>query len=343
MGVPTFDQKYKTKKYACANCPLGCGANYVVNDGKWPLGKTERPEYETWGSFGGLCLNQDIGAVFKCNDICNRYGLDTISAGATVAWAIECYSNGILTKKDTGGIDLKWGNAEAMVTAAQQLADQSTPFGKLLAMGSAKAAATLGKGSEYLQTVKGIELPMHDPRFAPGYGRTYQFDPTPARHVKGSLALVQMQDTTGGKYFAEGTGFMDVTLVSMTEIQNCLGLCMFAMFTGIQTLNTAMMEAVTGESFKSQDALRAAARILHVRQAFNVREGIRPADLVMPARSIGNPPLEAGPLAGARVDAKRLGENWFNFVGWDQNTGKPSRHALELLGGLDDVAKDLYG
>ena len=189
LGSFSFDAKYNTKKYACANCPLGCGAHYKVDDGKWPVGETDRPEYETLAAFGTMTLNDDAESIIKCNDICNRYGLDTISVGCTVAWAIECYENGIFTKKETEGIELTWGNAEAIVAMTQAIADQ-TGFGKVLALGSAGAAEKLGKGAKYLQTVRGIELPMHDPRYSPGFARTYQYDPTPARHVKGGLGIL---------------------------------------------------------------------------------------------------------------------------------------------------------
>ncbi|MGW8322781.1 MAG: aldehyde ferredoxin oxidoreductase C-terminal domain-containing protein, partial [Thermodesulfobacteriota bacterium] len=105
--------KYKKKKYACASCALGCGAYFQVDEGEWPLGETFRPEYETAAAFGTMCLNDNAASIMKCNHICNEYGLDTISAGATVAWAIECYENGLFTKQETGGIELTWGNAEA--------------------------------------------------------------------------------------------------------------------------------------------------------------------------------------------------------------------------------------
>jgi len=340
LSAGALDAQYKTKKYACANCPLGCGAEYEVKEGRWPMA-TERPEYETAAQFGVNMLNADVHAMLKCNEICNRAGLDTISAGGTVAWAIECFENGLLSLEETGGLELKWGNGDAIVAATQALAD-GTGFGAILQLGSRAAADKLGKGHEYLQTASGIELPMHDPRLAPGYARTYQFDPTPGRHVKGSIALVQM--TAGPeKYNPEDTGFYETVLVSGTEMQNCLGLCMFSMFTGVMTMNYTMLEAVTGKPFKAVDQLRAGMRILNMRHAFNLREGIKPSDATIPARAIGQPPLTEGPLAGAQVNAKRIGENFFHWMGWDLETGKPSKRMLELFGGMDDVVQDLYG
>jgi len=164
LATFSFDARYNVKKYACAQCPLGCGAQYKVETGKWPVGETDRPEYETLAAFGTMTLNHDVESIIACNHICNRYGLDTISVGATVAWAIECYENGILSRDETGGIEMAWGNGSAIVAATQAIADQ-TGFGKILALGSARAAAKLGKGREYLQTVR--NFPCTTPGFHP--------------------------------------------------------------------------------------------------------------------------------------------------------------------------------
>jgi aldehyde:ferredoxin oxidoreductase len=330
--------KYRTKRYACARCPLGCGAEYEVDDGPWPVGETERPEYETASAFGSLLLNTDAEAIIKCNEICNRYGLDTISAGATIAWAIECYENGVLTRDETDGLELTWGNAAAIVAATQALAD-STGFGAVLALGSQGAADKLGKGHEYLQTVRGIELPMHDPRFLPGLARTYQYDPTPARHVKGGFGFSQM-GMGPEKYQTEGSGPGDVQQTAFTEMVNCAGFCLFIVWAGGAEQVFPMVEAVTG--FDTQTVNAAAVRILTMRHVFNLREGLRPADFQMPPRSVGKPPQEIGPNAGGTVDNEALGDNFFAALGWDRATGKPSRQALEQLGGMDDVIRDLY-
>ncbi len=342
IAGPTLDPKYKVKPYGCANCPLVCGAHYEVKDGKWIKGMTERPEYETAASFGTLLLNKDAEAIFACNDICNRYGLDTISTGMTIAWAMECYEKGILTKEELNGLDLKWGNAEAIVELTKAIAEQKG-IGKVLAKGSAKAADELGKGHECLITVKGIELPMHDPRLSPGYARTYQFDPTPGRHVKGGLGGMQLLMPSPAKYIPEGTGFLDVLLTTGSEVESSAGLCMFSGFLGMQNLAQRLIEAVTGWNFKGQDVLRTGARILNMRHVFNLREGFTPKDFVIPPRAIGVPPLQAGPTAGITINAQRLAENFFHFIGWDMETGKPSKYSLEHLGSMDDVIKDLYG
>jgi aldehyde:ferredoxin oxidoreductase len=268
--------------------------------------------------------------------------MDTISTGMTVAWAIECYENEVLNREETGGIELTWGNGEAIVDITQAIAD-GTGLGAALQLGSKAAADKLGKGHEYLVTVRGIEVPMHDPKLGPGLARTYQFDATPARHVKGGAGLVQMMDPSPSKYFHEGTGFLDVMVTSNIEMINVAGLCLFGMYTGVDGMQMQLMEAVTGWSFKSHDQMKAAMRVMNMKHAFNLREGLKPEDFKLPARIVGKPAQEAGPLVGVTIDEDRLGDNFFAAMGWHRETGIPSRRMLELMGGMDDVVQDLHG
>ena len=337
LATFTFDAKYKLRKYACAQCPLGCGANYRVEDGKWPVGDTDRPEYETLAAFGTMALNDDIESIIKCNDLCNRYGLDTISVGCTVSWAVECYENGVFTKADTGGIELRWGNSAAIVALTQAIADQ-TGFGKVLAMGSEKAAQVLGKGSQYLQTVKGIELPMHDPRFSPWFSRTYQYDPTPARHVKGGLGIPDFGQPKEVRYNYDARGEVDMAITCITEVLNCAGTCYFAGFSMPQEALPGFIEAVTGSAI---DLVRTGQRIMNMRHVFNLREGQRRSDNKIPVRCVGKPPLAEGPLKGITVDHEKLADNFFGAMDWDKSTLFPSKDSLEALG-LSDVVRDLY-
>jgi aldehyde:ferredoxin oxidoreductase len=341
LDAANMDKKFRTKKYACANCIVGCGADYEVKDGPWPLKETYRPEYETSGAFGTLCLNDNVESIIKCNDICNRYGLDTISVGATVAWAMECYENGILNKEETGGIELTWGNAKAIVDMTQSIADQ-TGLGKILALGSAAAAAKLEKGAEYLQTVKGIELPMHDARLAPGYSRTYQIDPTPGRHVKGGMWAGQAGRPN--KYdFSINTGPTDVTMTGRMEILNATGICLFSGFLGVRDLAPKMLAAVTGWDVNDVFLKETGLRIFNMRHVFNLREGQKPSEVVLPRRLVGKPPQTEGPLAGVTIDSQTLAKNFFAAMDWDAETGKPSRQSLEALGGMEDVIRYLFG
>ncbi len=334
----TFDAKYNSKKYACAQCPLGCGANYKVTEGKWPVGDTDRPEYETLAAFGTMNLNDDVESVIKCNDICNRYGLDTISVGATVSWAIECYENGIFTDKDTDGIKATWRNGEAVVALTQAIADQRG-FGRILALGSAGAAQKLGRGAEYLQCVRGIELPMHDPRFSPMFSRTYQYDPTPARHVKGGMGIPDFGSSNEVKYTYGGRGEIDVMVTCGTEVLNAAGSCLFGGFSMPQDALGRAIEAVTGSPV---DIAKAGKRIMAMRHVFNLREGHKRSDDVLPGRCVGKPPLTDGPLKGVTVDHEKIADDFFATLGWDKKTLVPTKESLEAVGGLVDVIRDFY-
>lgn len=335
-------EKYKTRKYACHNCPLGCGAELKVDDGRWPLEETERPEYETAASFGSTLLCDEMDAILKCNEICNRAGFDTISAGMTIAWAMECYNEGVLTREELDGIDLTWGNGEAIVAIMEKMA-KGEGIGAILANGSQYAVRHFGKGEEYLQVASGIELPMHDPRFAPGLARTYKYDPTPGRHVKGGAGAPQMMGAyPGDKYNYDVGGFLDVMLTAGQEIINSAGFCMFMSIVAPQGIENEYIQAVTGRRFLGQDNFITGLRILNMRHAFNVREGIKPSDLTISDRALGKPPLTAGPLEGVTIDVDKLARMFFANVGWDMETGKPSLELLQKLG-LKEVIKDLYG
>ena len=331
VAAPTFDAKYKTSKYACAYCPLGCGAEYEVNDGRWPVGPTERPEYETAAAFGSTLLCDEMDAIMKCNEICNRYGFDTISAGMTIAWAMECYNEGMLSQEELDGIDLKWGDGAAIVALMEKMA-AGEGIGAVLAKGSKAAAEALGKGHEYLQTASGIELPMHDPRFAPGLARTYQIDPTPGRHVKGGLMMAQLFGPAEDKYNYEGTGEADAKATSAMEITNAAGLCMFLSLVSPLEIQNEYVEAVTGIPFGAEEAYKAGIRVYAIRQAFNVREGIRLTDMDMSDRAIGKPPLKEGPLAGIEVDRDKLIDNFLKTLDMDPVTGEFSQTMQEKIG-----------
>ncbi|MCK9444346.1 MAG: aldehyde ferredoxin oxidoreductase family protein [Tissierellaceae bacterium] len=335
--------RYKTRKYACSYCPLGCGAVYSVDDGRWPIEETDRPEYETASAFGSTLLCNEEDAIIKCNDICNLYGIDTISTGMTIAWAMECYNKGILSKDELDGIDLTWGNGDAIVELTQKIAD-GEGCGKVLSNGSAYAAKKWGKGEEYLVTASGIELPMHDPRFAPGLARTYQYDPTPGRHVKGGVGSLQMGGSEPvDKYIYEDTGELDVKLTSTREIVNVASLCIFGRVGMSSTTQNEFIEAITGMEFGPEESFKTGLRIFTMRHAFNLREGFKPSDFTLSNRSVGKPPLESGPLAEVTVDNELLARNFFDSMGWDFETGNPKLGVLKDLGHLEDVIEDLYG
>ncbi|MDD4875538.1 MAG: aldehyde ferredoxin oxidoreductase family protein [Dehalococcoidales bacterium] len=314
--------------YGCYRCPLACGGHMKAGKGEYKyLDGTKKPEYETLCTFGAMCLNDNVDSIIMANDICNRYGLDTISAGCVIAFAIECYENGIITKEDTEGIELTWGNHKSIVAMTEKMAKREG-LGDILADGVKVAAEKIGKGAEqYAIHIGGQELGMHDPKFrspmrpdAPAAAR-YQMDATPGRHTQG---------------FGP-SGFQG-------HIINSAGLCMFAGIVGGEEYikNIAeFMSAITGWDITEKEILKAAERIANMRHVMTLREGINPLELPVHPRIIGNPPQEEGPLAGVTADSDA--QNYWNLgaLDWDRVTTKPSKKKLLELG-LDDIANELW-
>jgi len=338
VSSQALDPKYKVKKYSCANCPLGCGAIYEVKEGPWPLEFTARPEYETMGAFGSQMINSNAESIIKCNDLCNEYGFDTISAGATISWAMECYENGVFSNEEFEGIELTWGNGEAIVAMTEKLC-KNEGIGKILALGTQKAADHFGKGHEYLVVANGIEEPQHDSRLAFNLARTYRFDPTPGRHVKGGGKTMHV---AGEPDDFSGTGYNDMLGVVNTEITNCSGACSFmGMCTPSVFVNFEQINAITGFNYSLADRLALGIRIFNMRHAFNVREGFRREDYKLSERFLKSDPPHEGPIAGVVVDIDALSDNFFNTIGWNMDT-VPSKDSLEMLGGLEHLIADFY-
>jgi len=176
-------------KYHCYSCPLGCGGICAAK-GKYT--RIHKPEYESILALSGLCMNEDLDSVYYLNELLNRAGMDTISAGATAAFAIECYEKGILTKEDTGGLELTWGNTEAIVALIKKMINREG-IGDLLADGTKIAATKIGKGSiEFAIQAGGQEPAMHDGRNDPGFNVHYSLEPTPGRHTLGAHLYYEM-------------------------------------------------------------------------------------------------------------------------------------------------------
>jgi len=339
LSKPTYDDEFKIRKYNCSQCPLGCGAVYTVGDSKWLLKHIGRPEYEILGAFGPQMLNDDIKTVLYCNHICNEYGLDAISVGSTVAWAMECYDEGLLTKEDLDGVELKWGDADAIAEVTERICRNEGNTAKLLLNGSQYAADLLGAGHEFLSTAGGIEIPQHDPRNSPGYGRPYISDPTPGRHVKGGLGAIDKGSPN--RYDYRMTGFRDAMSTAGDELSACAGYCKFFGTGANASYKIPIITAAHGYRFTKAEEYFTGLRIFFIRQAFNLREGIKRGDFDLKPRLYGIPPLESGPYAGITWDGERLVDNFYNTIGCDVN-GVPYKAMLEMIGGLDDVIEDLY-
>jgi len=175
--------RYQKRKYACQSCPLACGGIIDIEKGRFAGTQGHKPEYETLGAFGGLLLNDDLDAIIEMNEICNRAGIDTISTGGVMAFAIECFENNLIDTTDTGGLKLEWGKPDVLIQLLDMIVHRNG-LGDILADGVKAAAEKIGKGAEqYAIHAGGQELPMHDSKLDPGFAIAYDSEPTPGRHT----------------------------------------------------------------------------------------------------------------------------------------------------------------
>jgi aldehyde:ferredoxin oxidoreductase len=309
------------KRFGCWHCPIACQAFLKAGTGeyKYPAGN-RRPEYETQGTFGPMCLNNNTESIAMASYICNAYGIDTISGGCAVAFAIECYENGILTKADTDGIELTWGNHKAIVDMTWKIAKREG-LGNILADGVKVAAERIGKGSEkYAVHIGGQELGMHDPKLFGMGGETstsrYQLEATPGRHTQ----------NFGPSGFS-------------THIVNAIGCCLFGFMGPTMGLIPEYLAGATGIDRSMAELLKCGERIAVIRHLFNLREGINPLNLAVHPRIIGDPPQKKGPLANVRVDLKQQNSWALGTMNWDMNTTKPKKEKLLELGMEKEAAE----
>ncbi len=332
------------RKYGCWHCPVACGGHMKPGTGQYSYpAEVHKPEYETLAAFGSMCLNDNLESIIKVNDICNRYGLDTISAGSIIAFAIECYENGLISNKDTDGIELKWGSHKAIVEMTEKLA-KGEGFGKVLAGGARRAAQQIGKGAEeFAIQIHGQEVPMHDPKRFMNYATAY-LDTTPGRHTQGSYGTKPVSGLEFPAYDSKssaGRGQANKMGSDLMHMISCAGMCMFGLGFMDASALTDFMNLTTGWNCSIDDLLKTGDRIANVRQAFNIREGVGMVDFKVPGRISGNPPPTAGPTAGRSVDFDTLRNDYLTARDWDIKSSKPSKKKLLELG-MDDVASALW-
>ncbi|MGD0794817.1 MAG: aldehyde ferredoxin oxidoreductase family protein [Dehalococcoidales bacterium] len=333
----------KLKSTACYNCPIGCEAFMRAGMGEYKYeAGSHRPEYETIAMLGSNCLNTNIESIIKANDICNRYGIDTISAGAAIAFTMECYEKGLITQKDTDGIEMTWGNHRSMVAMIEKMAKREG-FGDVIADGVQAAARKIGRGAEkYAIHVRGQEVPAHNPAAGFSLATTYITNATPARHTQGSelhhlKGLIPDFDKKSAAAmagaFKRGSNFQHVLM--------CSGMCLFV-YMALPDVNVIaeFMKAITGRDVTIDELVKTGERIASMRQAFNLREKINLRQFAVPGRILGRPPQSEGPLAGVTVNAEALVADYLKAMDWDLKTATPGKKKLSELG-LEDVGSQL--
>lgn len=330
--------KYKQKSYGCFSCPVQCGA--ILKVPEVDLEETHRPEYETCASFGHLLLNDDLMAIFTANDLCNRAGLDTISAGGTIAFAIECFENGILGLDDTDGIELTWGNSKAILEILRKIINRDG-IGDVLADGSKIASEKIGKGSEvYAIHALGQELGMHSAKYYKSMGASFAFDPTPGRHTSATLDMLAIGPIIKPDGLFEGVALprrfkrtgeerseAEKLVAGLWQSFNSLGLCEFSAFFQQYPLKQ-MIKSIVGWDISMEEIIKIGLRIQNLRQAFTLREGVDIIKSTISERAV-------------TIDYLEDYKGYCEKMGWNPENGIPLKETLKNLD-LEFVIKDLY-
>jgi len=351
----TIRKHYLVKPRACFSCLQRCGRYTQVKGGPYAyVGGS--PEFETQSALGSRCGVSNVEAVLYAHHLCDAYGMDGISVGATISWAMECYERGILTKKDTGGLDLSWGNHESMIQLIHMIA-QRKGFGDLLAEGSYRAAQKIGKESQkYVMAVKRQEIAGQEPRAQKSMGLASATAARGADHLYAFPVLDEVgfekaiEERFGKEYLPEigdrlspkYKGLMVKECEDFMVVVESVGVCKYG--TAIPPVFyygdiLAALRVTTGMKLDEKDLRKTGERIVNLNRAFNAREGISRRDDQLPQR-LTKDPSPKGPAKGQIVELDQMLDEYYRCRGWDIVTGLPTKEKLESLD-LGDVAEDL--
>jgi len=346
----TMAETILIKRGTCFACPVAC---IRIVEAKKPYAVDPAyggPEYETTAALGSLCMNDNLVAVSKANELCNKYSIDTISTGVTIAFAMECYEKGIITKKDTQGIDLTWGNDKAIMQLITKIAKREG-IGNILAEGVKRAAERIGKGAEdFAIQIKGQEVPMHEPRGKKGLGISYATSNRGACHLQAEhddifedekwlcpeIGLNKRITPRNRLCLGKGKAKLVKIAGDLWALYDSLSACKFTTYPegGIGVGRLAdMVNAATGWDITISDLMIVGERAFNLCRAFNTREGVTRKDDTLPKRLME--PLPEGPYKGETISKNVLNDTldeYYKFRGWDMTTGTPRRRTLEKLG-----------
>ena len=342
-----WSPKYTEKLHPCPNCTKPCGRFISIKEGKYAGTRVEGVEYELLYSLGSDLGIDNIEATAKLNELCDRAGVDGISAGVTIAWAMEAYERGLLTKEDTDGIELTFGNEDAAIQAMQKLVNREGKLGELLADGVKRAAKKLGKGSEeFAMEIKGLEPPAYDIRGLKGMALAEAVSVRGACHLTGGIYAPEL---TGSfwklsnidRLSAEWKGYEVKTGEDFMSVYDALGMCKFSRsIFWIEGLLDGI-RAVTGENFGVDWIMETGERIYNLDKIFNTREGLTRKDDYLPYRVTHNP-ISNGLSKGHYVKEEELQsmlDEYYLVRGWSKG-GVPTKMKLFELG-LDKEAEEI--
>lgn len=344
IGGQRMAETILTRNYHCGACVIGCGRTVKLERGDYAGVEQGGPEYETLASLGALCLVDDLEAVALANEYCNRYGLDTISTGSAIAFAMECWEHGLITEEDTDGLKLEWGNSGAMLEMVQRIAKREG-FGRVLADGVLAAARAIGpRAEEYAIHVKGLEFPAHDPRAYNSVAVGYATSNRGACHLQGYTHMFEKSvtmpelgyDEIQDRFGVEGKGVLTAKCQDLMCLLDSLKMCKFSLAGGVKV--THMIEwlnYVTGWDVSLQEFLKTGERIFNLKRLYNVRCGISRKDDTLPPRILTHKRGSGGAADNLPPLGRMLSE-YYAWRGWSEE-GIPTPAKLRELG-LEEYA-----
>lgn len=331
-------EKYMKKKYHCGRCVIGCGRTIEIKDGPYKVPESGGPEYETIGMMGTNLLVDDLAAVSKANELCNRYGLDTISTGSAIGFGMEAYERSLIGKNDTGGVDLTWGNADAVLSMIEKIAFRKD-IGSLLGEGLVRASNAIGQNSvEFAVHVKGMDFPAHDPRAKHSDAIGYATSNRGACHLQAYThdfeAGFDMADLgypeTQDRHATEGKAQMVVDFQHFMSMLDSLHICKFTIFGGMSVEPCVeALNMVTGWDFTKEEFLETGERIFNLKRLYNVREGISRKDDTLPPRILCHP--RGGGSGEFLPSLNKMLRDYYRIRGWDE-FGIPTVETIKRLG-----------
>jgi aldehyde:ferredoxin oxidoreductase len=346
LSGTTMTAKYLTKPHACYTCPIACKRTVKVAEDKYKVEEGTGPQYETVCAFGSLMVIEDLAAIIKMGEMADRYGVDSISCGATIAFAMECFDKGLISSKDIGG-QLRWGNADDVLAIMDKIAHRKG-FGDVLAEGSRSAAKKIGKNAEdYTVEIKGLEFALYDVRGSHGHGLGFMMSNRGACHVASEIGKIESSwstwpeiGVTGGydPKADEGKGELNFICENVSMLSNAATLCQFCLMSISLNELAEALKAATGFDYDLKEIMECGERIWMIQRGLNNLMGVTAADDRMPKRMMT--PLPDGGAAGSVPNVELMLKDYYKARGLDAK-GRPSKEKLVSLG-LPELASKLY-
>ena len=334
-----FRDRLLLKQRACFGCNVACGRQAYIREGPYKGNFVEGPEYETITMLGSDCTVDNIEAIAKSHLMCDDLGLDGISAGNVVGFAMECYEKGLITKEQTGGIELNWGDPEAQMALLKKIAFREE-IGDILAEGVRIAAEKIGGGSsEFAMHVKGLPLPAYEPRGALGQALAFAISDIGGTHDRAWTYGEEITNPKLDRFSTEGKAELVMKNMRTRTLPDILGYCRFVLLSFDDYAK--VLSSLTGWNMTGDELMLVPDKVTTLTRAFNVREGLGRKDDVLPGRAMREPVAD-GPTKGRMVTQQELDkmlDEYYGLMGWDKD-GVPKRETLDKYG-MSDIADKL--